>query len=149
MSGSLRSLIALTVGCAFAAAVFGFGSEIFAFRASIAGEPGRAELILSTRLVVFVVLGVLLAFKGGWPGVVAAVAMAATATTVEWALFPFSYEWALSQSPPVQQDVPASVVRPTYLTWALEDLIGVGICAAFAQGLRMFAHTDPKATPDE
>lgn len=149
MSKSLRSLAALTVGCAVAATIFGFGSSVFSFQFSAAGDDGRTQLVLFTRLAVYLVLALLLVFKGGWRGVFAAIAMTATATTVEWLLFPVAYEFALAQSPP-QQNLPndTGAVRPSYGLWAMEDIIGVGFCAALAQGLRMMAHVNPEASPE-
>lgn len=147
MSGSLKSLTTLTIGCAVAATIFGFGSSVFSFQASSAGEFGRTQLILFTRLAVLGALALVLVFKGGWKGVFAAIAMTAVATTIEWALFPFAYEFALAQPPP-QQDIPDGAIRPSYGVWAMEDIIGIGICAALAQGLRMMAHVDPEATPE-
>lgn len=147
MSGSLRSLIALTIGCAFAATIFGVGSSVFSFQMSSAGDFGRTQLILFTRLAVLGALALILVFKGGWRGVFAAIAMTAFATTLEWLLFPFAYEFALAQSPP-RQDLPNEAARPSYGLWAMEDIIGIGFCAALAQGLRMMAGVNPRATPE-
>src|SRR5918998_1453151 len=65
MKRSLGSLIALTLGCTVAATIFGFGSEVFSLRSVYKGL-GREELIQATRLFVYIALGVLLAFRGGW-----------------------------------------------------------------------------------
>ena len=55
-SGSGKvSLLALTLACTFAAALFGFGSEVFAFRSVYEGT-GREGLILTTRLIVYLTL---------------------------------------------------------------------------------------------
>ncbi|MGH3089315.1 MAG: hypothetical protein ACRDSJ_18635 [Rubrobacteraceae bacterium] len=148
MSGSLRFLVALTVGCAFAAVVFGFGSTIFSFQASSAGEVGRTQLILYTRLAAYLILALLLVFKGGWRGVFAAIAMTTVATTIEWLLFPFAYEWASMQDPASFEETSDIARRPSYGLWAMEDIIGIGLCAAIAQGLRMMARVDPEATPE-
>lgn len=149
MSGSLRSLIALTIGCALAATIFGFGSAVFSFQMSASGDGGRTQLILFTRLGAFLALALLLVFKGGWRGVFAAIIMTAFATTIEWLLFPAAYEFALAQSPAMMGDGSEIVARPSYGLWAMEDIIGVGFCAALAQGLRMMAHVNPNAAPDE
>ncbi|MBA2691878.1 MAG: hypothetical protein H0U65_05215 [Rubrobacter sp.] len=149
MSTSLRSLAALTLGCVFAATIFGFGSAVFSFQMSADGDDARTQLILITRLAVFVALALTLVFKGGWRGVFAAITMTIAATTIEWLLFPVSYEFALAQSPAMMESGPESVVRPSYGLWAMEDIIGVGLCSALAQGLRMMAGVNPNATPDE
>ena len=104
MKESWRSLIALTVACTVAATIFGFGAQVFAWR-SVYHGLGREDLIQATRLFVFVALGVLLAFRGGWRGVVAAIIMATAATSLEWVLFPYSYAWATL-------DDPAGYARP-------------------------------------
>lgn len=142
MKGSFSSLVALTVGCTVAATIFGFGSEVFSYR-SIYDGSGRDGLIQITRLFVFVALGVLLAFRGGWMGVVAAVVMATAATTAEWALFPFAYSWASIEDPAGYVEKFGGVRRPPYTYWATYDILGVGISAALSQGLRVVAHYDP------
>ena len=101
--------MALTVGCTFAAAVFGFGVQVYAWKSAFAGDLGREQMILLTRLLAFVVLAVVLVFRGGWPGVLAAILM---------------------------------VVGATF------DVLGVGISAALAQGLRMMANVNPKGPQD-
>jgi hypothetical protein len=143
MDRSLGSLIALTLACTVAATIFGFGSEIFSWRSAYKGL-GREELIQTTRLFVYVALGVLLAFRGGWRGVLAAILMATTATTVEWALYPFAYAWAAVDDPAGYGDKFGIVGRPPYVKWATYDILGVGISAALAQGLRMMAHVNPR-----
>lgn len=57
MSGNIKSLVALTVGCTFAAAIFGFGVEVFSWRGSYAGDMGRVQLIQLTRVVIYVARG--------------------------------------------------------------------------------------------
>jgi len=145
MKGSLSSLIALTVACAVAATIFGFGTEVFSYR-SIYNGLGREGLLQITRLIVFVALGVVLAFRGGWVGVLAAVVMAAAATSAEWALFPFAYAWASIEDPAGYADKFGGVQRPPYTYWTTYDILGVGISAALAQGLRIMAHYDPRGT---
>src|ERR687886_594703 len=137
MTGSARFLIALTLGCTFAAAFFGFGAQAYAWKSAYAGDPGREQLILLTRLLVFLVLAVVLVFRGGWRGVLAAVAMVVGATVAEWALFPFAYDWAAISDPIGYADKFGDVGRPSYESWAAFDVIGVGLCAALAQGLRI------------
>ncbi len=149
MERSLGSLIALTVGCTFAAALFGFGAEVYAWKSAYEGQFGREELILLTRLIVYVALAVILVFRGGWRGVLAAVVMAVAATVVEWSLFPFAFDWASVGDPASYEKKFGDVSRPDYGRWATFDIIGVGISAALAQGLRMMAHVNPKAPQDE
>jgi hypothetical protein len=148
VTGSVRSLVALTLGCTFAAALFGFGAEVYAFKSSYEGL-GRESLILLTRLAVYIVLAVILVFRGGWWGVLAAMLMAVGATFVEWALFPFAYEWAAISDPSGYAEEFGEVGRPSYEGWATYDVIGVGISAALAQGLRMMANVNPKGPQDE
>ena len=149
MERSLGSLIALTVGCTFAAALFGFGAEVYAWKSAYEGQFGRQELILVSRLAVYVVLAVLLVFRGGWRGVLAAVVMTVVATVVEWALFPFAFDWASVGDPASYEKKFGDVGRPNYGRWATFDIIGVGISAALTQALRMMAHVNPKAPQDE
>jgi hypothetical protein len=143
MKESWRSLIALTVACTVAATIFGFGAQVFSWRSAYEGL-GRESLILATRLFVFVALGVLLAFRGGWRGVLAAIVMATAATSLEWLLFPYSYAWATLDDPAGYADKFGGVRRPAYATWTTYDILGVGISAALAQGLRTMAHVDPR-----
>jgi hypothetical protein len=143
MKESWRSLIALTVACTVAATIFGFGAQVFAWRSVYEGL-GRESLIQATRLFVFVALGVLLAFRGGWRGVLAAIVMATMATSLEWLLFPYSYAWATLDDPAGYADKFGGVRRPAYATWTTYDILGVGISAALAQGLRTMAHVDPR-----
>jgi len=143
MKDSLRSLVALTVACTIAATIFGFGAQVFSWR-SIYGGFGREELIQATRLFVYVALGVLLAFRGGWKGVLAAIVMATAATSVDWVLFPYSYAWATLDDPAGYADKFGGVRRPSYASWTTYDILGVGISAALAQGLRTMARVDPR-----
>ncbi len=139
----MGSLIALTLGCVVAAVIFGFGAEVFSFRSVYKGL-GREELIQAARLFVYVALGVLLAFRGGWPGVLAAIIMAVVATSVEWALYPFAYAWAAIEDPAGYAEKFGSVGRPPYAYWTTYDILGVGISAALAQGLRLVANVNPR-----
>ncbi|MDQ4128118.1 MAG: hypothetical protein M3151_09270 [Actinomycetota bacterium] len=143
MERNTASLLALTAGCTFAAALFGFGSEVFSWRSAYDGL-GREPLIQATRLFVYVALGVLLAFRGGWPGVLAAILMALIATSLEWALFPFSYGWATLEDPAGYAERFGGVKRPPYSFWVTYDVLGVGISAALAQGLRTMAQVNPR-----
>jgi hypothetical protein len=143
MKRSLGSLVALTLGCTVAATIFGFGSEVFSWRSVYQGL-GREELIQATRLFVYLALGVLLALRGGWPGVLAAIAMAIAATSAEWALYPLAYAWAAVDDPAGYAEKFGSVGRPSYIYWTTYDVLGVGISAALAQGLRMMAHANPR-----
>jgi uncharacterized RDD family membrane protein YckC len=94
---------------------------------------------------VYVALGVLLAFRGGWRGVLAAIVMAILATSAEWVLFPYSYAWAALDDPAGYADKFGGVRHPSYISsGAIYDILGVGISAALAQGLRTMAHVDPR-----
>ena len=146
MERSLGSLVALTVGCTFAAALFGFGAQVYAWKSIYEGDVGREQLILLTRLLVFLALALVLVFRGGWRGVLAALAMVVGATLVEWYLFPFAHEWAaLSDPAGYEREFGEQTSRPTYGQWATYDILSVGISAALAQGLRLMAHVDPRA----
>jgi hypothetical protein len=150
MERSLGSLVALTVACTFAAALFGLGSAVFSWQSVYEGLAGREQLIIFSRLLVYLALALLLVFRGGWRGVLAAVAMAACATLVEWALWPFAYEWAAISDPPgYEERFGERIGRPTYGQLATFDVLGVGISAALAQGLRMMAHVNPAGPRDE
>ena len=91
-------MIALTLACTVAATIFGFGSQVYSWR-SLYDGLGREGLIQAARVFVYVALGVLLAFRGGWTGVLAAIVMATAATSAEWVLFPYSYAWATLEDP--------------------------------------------------
>jgi hypothetical protein len=149
MERSLGFLVALTLGCTFAAALFGFGAQVYAWKSIYAGDLGREQLILLIRLLVFVVLAVVLVFRGGWPGVLAAILMALGATSIEWTLFPFAYEWASLSDPAGYEKKFGDIARPSYERWATFDILGVGISAALAQGLRMMAMVNPRGPRDE
>jgi len=143
MERSLGALIALTLVCTVAATIFGFGSEVFSWRSAYKGL-GREELIQATRLFVYVALGVLLVFRGGWRGVFAAILMATAATSAEWVLYPFSYTWAAIDDPAGYADKFGSLGRPPYVIWTIYDILGVGISAVLAQGLRLAANVNPR-----
>ena len=143
MKPGARSLIYLAAACALAAVLFGFGASVFSWRSVYEGA-GREALIQATRVFVYVALGVLLAFRGGWYGVVAAVGMALAATTVEWLLFPLSYGWAALGEAKGYAEEFGRVTRPAYSAWIVYDVFAVGISSALAQGLRMMAHVNPK-----
>jgi hypothetical protein len=149
MERSLGFLVALTLGCTFAAALFGFGAQVYAWKSVYAGDVGREQLILLTRLLVFVTLAVILVFRGGWPGVLAAILMAVGATAIEWGLFPFAYGWAAIEDPSGYAGKFGEIGRPPYRDWAIFDVLGVGISAALAQGLRIAVSVDPKGPRDE
>jgi len=148
MERRLGFLVTLTLGCTFAAALFGFGAQVYAWRSAYEGDFGREQLILLSRLLVFVVLAVVLVFRGGWPGVLAAVVMTVGATFVEWALFPFAYGWAAIGDPSGYAQEFGEIDRPSYEGWAAFDVIGVGTSAALAQGLRIMASINPKGPRD-
>lgn len=149
MEQNAKALLALTVFSAFAAALFGFGTDVFAFRSSFEGT-GRETLMLLTRLAVYIVLALILVFKGGWTGVLAAIAMSIMATTLEWMLFPIAFDWAAMDDPGGYAEKFGDVSRPGYFEWpAVYDVLGVGISAVLAQGMRMMAHVDPRGPQDE
>ena len=141
--------MALTLGCTFAAALFGFGAQVYAWRSVYVGDFGREQLILLTRLAVYVVLALVLVFRGGWRGVLAAILMAVGATFIEWVLFPFAYGWAAIGDPSGYAERFGEIGRPPYERWATFDVLGVGISAALAQGLRIAANVNPKGPRDE
>ncbi len=143
MDKGLKSLIYLSVACTFAAALYGFGAGVFSWR-SVYEASGREALIQATRTFVYVALGVLLAFRGGWPGVAAAVAMALAAASIEWALFPFSYGWAALGKEAGYADEFGGVTRPPYAAFVVYDVLGVAISSALAQGLRMMTRFNPR-----
>ena len=150
MERSWGSLLALTVACTFAAALFGFGSTVFSWRSVYEGQITREQLIVVSRFFVFLALALLLVFRGGWRGVLAALVMVLGATLVEWALWPFAYEWAAIPDPSgYEQRFGERVGRPTYGQLATFDVLGIGISAALAQGLRMMAHVNPRGPRDE
>ena len=143
MKRSLGSLIALTLACAVAATIFGFGCEVFSWRSAYKGL-GREELMQATRLFVYVALGVLLVFRGEWRGILAAILMATAATSAEWVLFPLAYSWAAIDNPAGYADKFGNVGRPAYIYWTTYDVLGVGISAALTYGLRIMARADPR-----
>ena len=146
MERSLGYLVALTLACTAAAAIFGFGAQVYAWKSIYEGDTGREQLILLTRLLVFLALGLMLVFQGGWRGVLAALAMVVGATIVEWALFPLAHDWAAISDPAgYEREFGEEITRPTYGQWATYDIIGIGISAALAQGLRLMAHVNPRA----
>jgi hypothetical protein len=141
------SVLPLAVGCAIAAAVFGFGVTMLGFQSVYAGQEGRLVLMQIARLAVFVGLGVLLALVGGWRGVMLAIGMAILATFVVWLLLPFALVFASVNDPASYAERFAGFRRPPYADYATFDVIGVAISAALAQGLKMMAHVDPGSTP--
>ena len=143
MDKGTRSLIYLTLACAFAAALYGFGASVYSWQ-SVYEETGREPLIQATRIFVYVALGVLLAFRGGWPGVAAAVLMALAATSAEWALFPVSYGWAAIGNEAGYAEEFGTVTRPPYTAWISYDLFAVAISSALAQGLRTMIGVNPR-----
>jgi len=149
MSKDKISLVVLTLGCTFAAAIFGFGANVFSFQSAFA-EAGREPLILMTYLVALLALAGVLVFQGGWWGVVAAIVMAVVATLIEWALFPLAFDWAAVGDPGAYREEFGNVARPAYTRYGIAyDVLGIGIAAVLAQGLRMMAHMDPKGQRDE
>ena len=143
MQKSTLSLVLLTTACAFAATLYGFGASVYSWQSVFEGT-GREALIQATRVFVYVALGVLLAFRGGWPGVAAAVVMTLAATSAEWVLFPVSYGWAALGQEAAYAEKFGGVARPPYNAWIAYDLFAVAISSALAQGLRMMANVNPR-----
>jgi len=139
--------VALAVGCAFAAALFGFGATVLGFRSAYAGDEARLTIMQLARLGVFLTLAVLLALRGGWRGVMLAIGMVLLATFVDWLLLPFALSFASISDPSGFAERYAGFRRPGYGDYATFDVIGVGISAALAWGLKLMAHVDPGSTP--
>lgn len=148
MSSDSRSLLALTVGCTIAAVLFGIVANLFSFQSAFE-ETGRGVLVQTAATVVYLALALLLVFKGGWRGVVAALAMILGVTAITWALLPFSLGLAGVGDPTGYAERFGGFQRPPYSTWATFDLIFVGGGAALAHGLRLMAHVDPTGPRDE
>ena len=148
MSRDTKSLLALTLGCTVAAALFGFVANVFSLRSAFEGA-GRGVLLQTAATVTYLALALILVFKGGWRGVLAAIAMILCATAVSWALFPLSLGLAGVSDPAGYAERFEGFRKPTYATWATFDLVFVGGSAALAQGLRMMARVDPKGRRDE
>jgi len=68
MERNLGSFVALTLGCTAAAAIFGFGAQVYAWKRIYAGDVAREPLNLLMRLLVFLVLTVILVFRAGGAG---------------------------------------------------------------------------------
>lgn len=147
MSSETKSLLGLTLLCTFSAAFYGFGAGVLSYQAAYEGT-GREGLIQFTRLVVYLALAVLLVYKGRWKGVAAALLMVVGATAAEWLLLPVSYSWASIGDPAGYAEKLGGAERPTYIQWATFDVVGVGITAAFAQGLRIIAMANPQHRDD-
>ena len=148
MSRDTKSLLALTLGCTLAGALFGFGANVFSFQSAY-DELGREPLIQATSTFVYLGLALILVFKFGWRGVLAAVLMVTGATAVSWALFPLALGLAGVGNLAGYAERFASFPRPSYRDWAVFDVAFVGISAALAQGLRLMAHVNPKGPRDE
>lgn len=144
MSSDAKSLLALTLGCMVAAALFGFGANVFSLKSAFEGS-GRELLLQATATVVYLGLALVLVFKGGWKGVLAAIAMVATATAITWALLPLSLGLAGVGDPGGYAERFKDFRRPSYTTWATFDIFFIGGGAALAQGLKIVAHADPKS----
>ena len=148
VSGEVKSLLALTLGCTVAAALFGVGANVFSFRSAFE-ETGRGVLLQTASTIVYLALGLILVFKCDWRGVVAAIVMILGATAISWAFLPFSLGLAGVADPAGYAERFGGFRRPSYWGWATFDLIFVGGGAALAHGLRLMAHVDPKGRRDE
>ncbi len=129
-------------------ALFGFVANVFSFRSTFEGS-GRELLLQTAATAVYLGLALVLVFKGGWKGVLAAIAMIVCATAVSWALLPLSLGLAGVSDPEGYAERFGDFRKPTYARWATFDVIFVGGSAALAQGLRLMAHVDPKGRRDE
>ncbi len=147
VSSDARSLLALTIGCTGAAAIFVFGANLFSFRNAFE-ETGRELLLQTAATVVYLVLALVLVFKGGWKGVLAAIAMILGATAISWYLLPLSLGLAGVGDPAGYAERFEGFRRPTYASWAAFDLFFVGGGAALAQGLRLVANANPNGPRD-
>lgn len=149
MSRETSSLIALALGCTFAAALFGVGANMLSFKSAYE-ETGREFLILLSRILVYVVLAIILVLKGGWRGVATALFMVVAATAIEWMLLPLAYSLAALSDPAGYAEQFGEVSRPSYTMWAIFDIIGVGLVATVTQGLRIILiHFSPEVYQDE
>ena len=148
MSKDTKSFLALTLGCTLAGALFGFGTNVFSFRSAYDGL-GRETLIQVTSTFVYLGLALILVFKFGWRGVLAAIFMVAGATAVSWVLFPLALGLAGVGDPAGYAERFGGFLRPSYRDWAVFDVAFVGISAALAQGLRLMARVDPGGPRDE
>lgn len=102
-----------------------------------------------TRILVYVALAVILVFKGVWWGALAALFMVVGGTAIEWALFPFSADWAATVDPSGYEERLGEVQRPSYSRFATFDILGIGIVAGLPQSLLMMAHVNPTGSRDE
>lgn len=148
VSKDAKSLLALTLGCTLAAALFGFGANVFSFRSAYEGL-GRESLIQATSTIVYLGLALILVFKGAWRGVLAVLFMVTVATAVVWALFPLALGLAGIGYPAGYAERFADFPRPSYWEWSVFDVIFVGGGAALTQGLRLMAHVNPRGPRDE
>ena len=148
MKSETRSLMLLTAVCTFAGALFGFGSNVYSFKSGYEGL-GREQLIQLASTLVYLALALILVFKGGWRGVLAANVMVVVATAIVWALLPASLSWAAVADPAGYVERFGGLSWPSYLDWATFDIVGVGVSAAVAQGLRLMAHVNPRGPQDE
>lgn len=113
MSSDARFLLALTLGCTVAATLFGLVANLFSFRSVFEGS-GREVLLQSAATVVYLGLALVLVFKGGWKGVLAAIAMILGATAVCWYLIPFSLGLASLGDPAGYAERFGNFRRPPY-----------------------------------
>ena len=148
MSKDSRSLLALTLGCTFAATLFGFRATMFSLQSAYEGQS-REQLLFFAREFVYVTLAIILVMTGGWWGVLAAITMTIGATTLEWLLFPIAYTWAGASDPAGYEGRFTGFERPSYASWATLDIAGIGIAAALTQGLRLMSNVNPKGPRDE
>ncbi len=145
MSGNIKSLVALAVGCTFAAAIFGFSVEVFSWRGSYAGDMDRVQLIQLTRVVIYVARG---DTRVPWRlvGALVAISMVFVGAAIECAPFPFSADWTATVDPSGYGERFGAIQRRSYLRFAI---FGIDIVAGLTRGLRMMAHVNPRGPRDE
>ena len=148
MSKDTRSLLALTLYCTLAATLFGFGAVVYSFRSAYE-ELGREPLIQATSILVYLSLALILVFKGGWRGTLAALLMVIGATAISWSLLPLSLGLASIEDPESYAERFASFSQPSYWEWAVFDIVFVGGGSALAQGLRVMVNVNPRGSRDE
>ncbi len=148
MSRDVKSLLVLTIGCTLAGAIFGFGTNVFSFRSAYEGL-GREPLMQAASTFVYLGLALILVFKGGWRGVLAALLMVIGATAISWSLLPLSLGLAGIEDPQGYAERFASLLQPSYWEWAVFDIVFVGGGSALAQGLRVMVNVNPRGSRDE
>ncbi|TCJ15007.1 hypothetical protein E0L93_13665 [Rubrobacter taiwanensis] len=144
MENETRFLTFLTAGCTLAAALFGFGASMFSFQGAYEDNPVFVGAVQLMRVLALLVLALVLVFRGGWRGVIAAGCMVVGATFLEWLFYPFSFTLASVSDPAGYAARFGEVTRPGYAEWAVFDIFFITIAAALAQSLRVIAFIRPR-----